>query len=80
MSSILIQIYRDLSSNNHTEYIEMEQCVPWSGIDKKDKKKYIISYMKSNSIEGDISMYTFKDISFNKTERKITNLTYYRKK
>ncbi len=83
MSLILKQIYKDIiKSSNCCEDIEMEvfESIPWSNLTRENKKKYILNYMKDhNIIPEDISMYTFKNISYNKEQRKITNLTYYKK-
>lgn len=88
MSTILRQIYKDIITNCAiTSDIEMnalsshkivEPC-SWIDLNNEEKKKYIVHYMKRNKIQGDISLYTFKDIRFNKEERKITKLTYCRK-
>ncbi len=83
MSTILQQIYKDLiKKSNYCEDIEMTdlQAIPWSKLPVEQKKKYILHYMKNNNIEGHISEYTFKNISFNKEQKEITNLTYYKKK
>lgn len=92
MSSILRQIYLDLTSKSRyreqSEDIEMIeyfnnnnlQAIPWPNLKPEEKKKYILCYMKCNNIEGDISQYTFKNISFNKEKKQIIKLNYYRKK
>jgi hypothetical protein len=90
MSAILRQIYDDLIGNseiNVDEDTEMEslnsepetRSISWPDLSPEEKKRCIFCYMKSNKIEGDISLYTFKDIRFNKEQIKITQLTYYRK-
>lgn len=62
-------------SSDHEEV----EPTSWPDLSPEEKKKCILKYMKRNKIKGDISLYTFKEIRFNKEERKITRLTYYRK-
>ncbi len=80
MSAILQQIYKDLiKKTDYTEDIEMTDF-PWSKLPTEQKKKYILNYMKKHNIQGHISDYTFKNISFNQERKEIINLTYYKKK
>lgn len=88
MSTLLREIYNDILTNSSIICdIEMDSLCShkivepcsWIDLNNEEKKKHIVHYMKRNKIQGDISLYTFKDIRFNKEERKITKLTYCKK-
>lgn len=46
----------------------------WCGLNKKQKIDKILSYMKENNIEGNISDYKFKDIVYDFVNKRIIKL------